>query len=233
MAELNIRLLKLTSEVSFGDALENLIYRSTPVLSEGLVKWSLHAYYDQIFINLIGSSTLTHYHTTGGRPFNSGDDFPLSNEMILKCETDDVRYLDVFIRILSGQLINVTHAMWNMLPILVNMPDFRKWNDGDIIQVLLKIKCLNLYPEWFCQVHSFIFVNNKKTSHEWTSPDFNYQWWWCFGKRIERTDWSHAPFGNVVVVAPDNHRSGMSNAITVDHPIRVKKTVDEEGFQVL
>ena len=39
-------------------------------------------------------------------------------------------------------------------------------------------------------------------------------------------------FGDVVVVAPDRHMSGMSNAITVDFPIRVTKTVDEEGFQV-
>jgi 5'-nucleotidase len=39
-------------------------------------------------------------------------------------------------------------------------------------------------------------------------------------------------FGDVVVVAPDRHMSGMSNAITVDYPIRVTKTVDEEGFQV-
>lgn len=39
-------------------------------------------------------------------------------------------------------------------------------------------------------------------------------------------------FGDVVVVAPDSHRSGMSNAITVDHPIRLTKTFDEEGFQV-
>ena len=39
-------------------------------------------------------------------------------------------------------------------------------------------------------------------------------------------------FGDVVVVAPDRHMSGMSNAITVDYPIRVAKTVDEEGFQV-
>lgn len=39
-------------------------------------------------------------------------------------------------------------------------------------------------------------------------------------------------FGDVVVVAPDRHMSGMSNAITVDHPIRVNKIVDEEGYQV-
>ena len=39
-------------------------------------------------------------------------------------------------------------------------------------------------------------------------------------------------FGNVVVVAPDRHMSGMSNAITVDLPIRITKTVDEVDFQV-
>ena len=39
-------------------------------------------------------------------------------------------------------------------------------------------------------------------------------------------------FGEVVVVAPDSHRSGMSNAITVDHPIRVSRTIVEDGFQM-
>lgn len=39
-------------------------------------------------------------------------------------------------------------------------------------------------------------------------------------------------FGDVVVVAPERHMSGMSNAITVDFPIRVTKTVDEEGYEV-
>jgi 5'-nucleotidase len=39
-------------------------------------------------------------------------------------------------------------------------------------------------------------------------------------------------FGDVVVVAPEKHMSGMSNAITVDLPIRVTKMVDEEGFEV-
>jgi 5'-nucleotidase len=38
-------------------------------------------------------------------------------------------------------------------------------------------------------------------------------------------------FGEVIVVAPDSHRSGMSNAITVDHPIRVTQITNEEDFQ--
>lgn len=39
-------------------------------------------------------------------------------------------------------------------------------------------------------------------------------------------------FGDVVVVAPDRHMSGMSNAITVDHPIRVSKILDEPDYQI-
>jgi hypothetical protein len=141
-AELNIRLLKLTSEVSFGDALENLIYRSTPVLSEGLIKTIIYTHiYDQIFINLIGSSTLTHYHTTGGTVrLIQETDFPLSNEMILKCETDDVRYLDVFIRI-PFWAVNPTVTHGNV-KYVAHPGEYcqisRKWNDGDLIRVVLK-----------------------------------------------------------------------------------------------
>lgn len=39
-------------------------------------------------------------------------------------------------------------------------------------------------------------------------------------------------FGDVVVVAPERHMSGMSNAITVDFPIRVTKITDEPGYEV-
>ncbi len=37
-------------------------------------------------------------------------------------------------------------------------------------------------------------------------------------------------FGDVVVVAPEGPRSGMSAAITVDKPLRVKKLKEEEGY---
>lgn len=36
--------------------------------------------------------------------------------------------------------------------------------------------------------------------------------------------------GNVIVVAPDGARSGQSNAITVNHPIRFKKLEEKEGL---
>ncbi len=38
------------------------------------------------------------------------------------------------------------------------------------------------------------------------------------------------PFGNVVVVAPDEGRSGMSHAITIKYPIRVHKLKEEPAF---
>lgn len=38
-------------------------------------------------------------------------------------------------------------------------------------------------------------------------------------------------FGDVLVVAPDRSRSGMSSAITVEEPIRLKKQDDEAGFE--
>lgn len=39
-------------------------------------------------------------------------------------------------------------------------------------------------------------------------------------------------FGDIVVVAPDSPRSGMSHAITVDRPLRVNKLEEEDGLTV-
>jgi 5'-nucleotidase len=39
-------------------------------------------------------------------------------------------------------------------------------------------------------------------------------------------------FGNIMVVAPDSPRSGMSHAITVDSPLRINKHQDEEGLLI-
>ena len=41
------------------------------------------------------------------------------------------------------------------------------------------------------------------------------------------------PLGEVMVVAPTESRSGMSHAITVKHPIRVKKLKEEPNFTML
>ncbi len=39
-------------------------------------------------------------------------------------------------------------------------------------------------------------------------------------------------FGNIVVVAPDSPRSGMSHAITVDRPLRISKLQDGDGLVI-
>ena len=39
-------------------------------------------------------------------------------------------------------------------------------------------------------------------------------------------------FGDIVVVAPDSPRSGMSHAITVDHPLRITRLQEEEGLLI-
>jgi len=41
------------------------------------------------------------------------------------------------------------------------------------------------------------------------------------------------PMGDLMVIAPSESRSGMSHAITVKHPIRVKKIKEEQGLTML
>lgn len=38
-------------------------------------------------------------------------------------------------------------------------------------------------------------------------------------------------FGNVIIVAPNGARSGMSSAITVEHPVRLKLHEDRDGYK--
>jgi hypothetical protein len=142
-AELNVRLIKLTGEVRFGDALEKMLYESkVPVITEKLLKSVIYTRIDdQIFINVIGSSSLNHYHTTGGTiKLIQKTDYPASNEMTLKCESDDVRYLDVFIRIPTWA-VNPTVTHGNV-KYVAHPGEYcqisRKWYSGDEIQVRFK-----------------------------------------------------------------------------------------------
>lgn len=142
-AELNSQLLKLTSEVRFGDALEKLNYESVvPVLSERSIKSIIYTHIDdQIFINLLGSSSLNHHHTTGGTiKLIQETDFPASSEITLKCECSDVRYLDVFIRI-PEWAVNPTVTHGNV-KYVANPGEycqiFRKWRNGDEFRIRLK-----------------------------------------------------------------------------------------------
>ena len=142
-AELNIQLLKLTGEVRFGDAIEDLLYKFPRlVLTERQLKSIIYTHVDdQIYINVFGSSSFNYNHTTGGNVrLIQQTDYPLGNEMILTCEVADVRYMDVFIRIPSWA-VNPTVTHGNVK--YVAHPGeycevYRKWNNGDQIKVELK-----------------------------------------------------------------------------------------------
>lgn len=142
-AELNKRLLKFSGEVRFGDALERLLYEpKVPVLSEKFLKSAIYTHIDdQIFVNVIGSSSLNHYHTTGGTiKLIQVTDFPENNEMTLKCECADTRFLVVFIRIPSWAVNpTVTHGNVKYVARAGEYCEIsRKWKNGDEFKIILK-----------------------------------------------------------------------------------------------
>jgi hypothetical protein len=140
-ANLNIQLLKLSGEVRFGDALENLFYKhQLPVLTEKQLKSVIYTHVDdQIFVNVLASSSVTHHHTTGGTVRLIQQTGQKGNEMILRVESGDVRYMDVFIRIPSWA-VNPTVTHGNVKYVArpgeyCEIP--RKWKNGDEITVTL------------------------------------------------------------------------------------------------
>jgi hypothetical protein len=141
-AELNSQLVKLTGEVRFGDTMENLIYESKSYLPERLIKSAIYTHIDdQIFINILGSSSLLHQHTTGGSVKLIQDTkYPENAVIILKCESSDKRFLDVHIRIPSwAKNPTVTHGKVKY----VARPGeycqvMRKWGNGDEFLISLK-----------------------------------------------------------------------------------------------
>lgn len=141
--ELNIDLVKLSGEVRFGDALEKIVYNPENVfISEKLLKSVIYTHvFDQIFINVIGSSSIDYQHTTGGNVrIIQETNYPQGNEMTLKSECSDFRYMDVFIRIPTWA-INPTVTHGNVK--YVARPGeycqiSRKWKTGDVIRVVLK-----------------------------------------------------------------------------------------------
>lgn len=141
--ELNIELVKLTGEARFGDALEKILYGKENVhFSEKLLKSIIYTHvFDQIFINIIGSSSMDYQHTTGGNVrIIQETNYPNGNEMILKTECSDVRYMDIFIRI-PLWAINPTVTQGNVK--YVARPGeycqiSKKWQTGVEIKVVLK-----------------------------------------------------------------------------------------------
>lgn len=141
-AELNINLLKFSGEVRFGDALEKLLYESkVAVLTKKILKSVIYTHIDdQIFINIIGSSSMNYQHTTGGIvKLIQETDYPAGNEMTLKCECGDIRFMDVFIRIPSWAINpTVTHGNVKYVARPGEYCEIsRKWQNGDEIRVVL------------------------------------------------------------------------------------------------
>jgi DUF1680 family protein len=142
-AELNVRLLKFSGENRFADVLEKMLYESKkPVLSEKLLKSIIYTrIYDQVFVNIIGSSSVSYSHTTGGTvKLIQQTDYPEGNEMILKCECGDVRFMDVYIRIPSWAVNpTVTHGNVKYVARPGEYCEIsRKWENGDEVKVILK-----------------------------------------------------------------------------------------------
>lgn len=139
----NINLLKISGEVRFGDELEKVLYQSPKaVLSENQLKSIIYTHIDdQIFINIFGSSSVVHHHTTGGNiKLIQQTNFPESNEVTLTVELGDVRFLDVHIRIPEwAQNPTVQHGNVKYVARPGEYCEIsRKWKSGDQIDIRLK-----------------------------------------------------------------------------------------------
>jgi hypothetical protein len=142
-AELNLNLVKLSGEVRFGDAFEKVLYgKDKGAISEKLVKSVIYTHvFDQIYVNIIGASSVDYQHTTGGNvKIIQETNYPQGNEMTLKTECNDLRYMDIFIRIPSWAVNpTVTHGNVKYVAIPGEYCQIsRKWKTGDEINVSLK-----------------------------------------------------------------------------------------------
>lgn len=142
-AQLNVELVKLSGEVRFGDALEILLYRTKNfVFPEDLLKSVIYTHvFDQIFVNVIGASTMDYQHTTGGNVrLIQETSYPQSNEMTLKCECNDLRYMDIFIRIPSWAVNpSVSHGNVKYVARPGEYSQIsKKWQTGDEIKVVFR-----------------------------------------------------------------------------------------------
>lgn len=142
-AKLNMALLKISGDIKFADALDNLVYNEpVPVLTVAILKSFIYTHVDdQIFVNFFGDSELTHHHTTGGTmKFSQQTTYPDGNEIHLLVEGDDTRFMDVFIRI-PEWAVNPTVNHGNV-KYVAHPAEYceisRKWKTGDEIVIRLK-----------------------------------------------------------------------------------------------
>jgi len=142
-AHLNVDLLKLSGEVRFGDALEVLLYGTKEFsFPENLLKSIIFTrIFDDVYINIIGSTSMEYQHTTGGTVrLIQETNYPQDAEMTLTCETNDVRFLNLFIRIPSWA-VN-PHVTYGNVKYVALPGEYcqisRKFKTGDEIRVALR-----------------------------------------------------------------------------------------------
>lgn len=142
-ARLNADLLKFSGDVRFGDALEILLYGKRGFnFPDTLLKSVIYTHiYDDIYINIFGSSTMEYQHTTGGAVKLIQDtNYPKGSEMILKIESADLRLLNLHIRIPSWA-VN-PKVQYGNVKYVAHPGEYcevsKKWKRGDEITVSLK-----------------------------------------------------------------------------------------------
>jgi hypothetical protein len=142
-AQLNADLLKFSEEVRFGDALEVMVYGNYEYnLSDSMLKSVIYTHvFDDIYINIIGSSSIEYQHTTGGKvKMVQNTNYPQGNEMILSFETGDLRLLNVYIRIPSWA--KNPKVSYGNIKYVANPGEYceisKKWKMGDELIVSLK-----------------------------------------------------------------------------------------------
>jgi hypothetical protein len=142
-ARLNVDLLKLSAEARFGDALEILLYDTQEfTFPESLLKSVIFTrVFDDIYVNIIGSSSMEYQHTTGGTVrLVQETNYPQETEMILRCETNDIRFLNLYIRIPSWAVNPI--VSYGNVKYVAHPGEYcqisRKWRSGDEIRVALR-----------------------------------------------------------------------------------------------
>lgn len=142
-ARLNVELLKITGKARFGDALEYLLYANPEyAFPQMLLKSVIYTHvFDDIYIHIIGSSSMEYQHTTGGTVrLVQETNYPKGSEMILMCETDDVRFMNIYIRI-PAWAVNPVVSYGNVKYVAIPgeyCQISKKWRTGDEITVSLK-----------------------------------------------------------------------------------------------
>lgn len=140
---LNDSLLKYTGSLCFADELEKLFYNSqnSEVTNQQAVKSVVYTRrYDRIYVNLFGNSTLDFDHTTGGTMrLVQETDYPFDGKIRFWVETNDTRYMDLFIRIPQWTRYASVTAKGVKYPTYPGeyTEVATKWKQGDTIEVVL------------------------------------------------------------------------------------------------